>query len=210
MIGWTHHENPGFMAPHYRDVAGLYATLLDAYQRNNFDLVREYTRDAGIGDRETQVFDVHLAAYFLTLDAPGRNYHGAFLLTLCPPGRERDLLPLLHDRDLAVLTGALLARRNCQWSLEALTEAAREHALDATRSYNLLGAITTLDAPGTEEALLRLARGYPVTLSAAYLADALERRGFVQERPRNVQNRCDHARIKGNAEPGGWLILPWQ
>lgn len=210
MIGWTHHEAPCFIAPHYRDMTGLYLALLEAYQQGAFDLVQAFTGDAEIGERETQVFEAHLAAYAPTLDAPLRQYHGALLLTLCPPGREGDLLPLLHDRELAVLTSALLARRNCQWALKALTDAVREHALETTLSYNLLGAITTLDAPGTDEALLGLARGYPVTLSAAYLADALERRGFVQERPRNAQNRFDHARIKVDAEPGGWLLLPWQ
>lgn len=83
-----------------------------------------------------------------TLNDLVRDDHGAFLLTLCPPGRERDLLPLLHHRDLMALTGVLLllARRNGQWALDALTDAIREHALDSTLSSALISAIIPLDA----------------------------------------------------------------
>lgn len=208
MIGWSHHEDPTFIEPHYRDVASLYAALLEAYQQHSFDLARDYLSDIS-GDREAQVFAEHLAAFDLTLDEPLRKYHGAFLLSLCPVGREAELLPLLHDQELALLAGNLLASRGCHWALEALIAAVREHSQDLTVSSNLLQAITKLDAPGTDDALIALARGYPVTLSASSLATALERRGFPQQRPRNAQNQYDHSLVKLDSEPGGWLVLRW-
>lgn len=76
MIGWTNHEEPCFIAPHYRTMAGLYASLVSAYNRNGFELEREYTGDSGIGEREGRVFDAHLAAYDPALDASVRDYHG--------------------------------------------------------------------------------------------------------------------------------------
>ncbi|OOV13847.1 hypothetical protein BXU09_03190 [Deinococcus sp. LM3] len=209
MIGWTNHEEPYFIAPHYRDMAGLYAALVSAYNRNGFELKREYTGDSLIGEREERVFDAHLAAYDPALDAPLREYHGAFLLTLCPLGREQELLPLLRDDGLAVFTSRLLVRRKCHWALPALTDAVREHASNSSISFNLLNAITDLDAPNTGEALVNLARDYPVTLSAHYLAEALQRCGFRVERPQNAQGRFVQARISVETEPDGWLVLAW-
>ncbi|MFN4251224.1 SMI1/KNR4 family protein [Deinococcus sp.] len=209
LIGRINHDWPYFIEPHYRDVNGLYAALLDAYRRDDFDLMRDYTGDSGMGQRERQVFDAHLAAYDPALDAPLREYHGAFLLTLCPLGRERELLHLLHDDRLTVLTGNLLSRRKCQWALPALTDAVREHAPNSSIAFNLLNAITDLDAPNTGEALVKLARDFPVTLSAHYLAEALQRCGFRVERPQNAQGRFVQARISVETEPDGWLVLAW-
>ncbi|GAA0515055.1 hypothetical protein GCM10008937_23490 [Deinococcus depolymerans] len=205
LIGRINHDWPYFIEPHYRDANGLYAALLDAYRRDDFDLMRDYTGDSGMGQQERQVFDAHLATYNPALDAPIREYHGAFLLTLCPLGREQELLPLLRDDGLAVFTSRLLVRRKCHWALPALTDAAREHAPNSSIVFNLLNAITDLDAPNTGEALVKLARDFPVTLSVHYLIEALQRHGFRVERPQNAQQ----ARIRVETEPDGWLVLAW-
>lgn len=209
MIGEANHEEPFKFPPRYRNLTSLYAALLGSYKRDATDLAGDYPDEVS-GEREQAVFEEHLAAYRPTLSEPLRQYHGTFLLTLCPPGREGDVLPLLLEPELAVEAGRLLTRRRCAWALEALVSAVRVQASDITVAYNLLQAITDLGAPGTDEALIALARDFPATLSASYLADALERRGFTQERVQNAEGLFVGARVALLREPGGWLNLPWE
>jgi len=210
MIGESNHEIPFEVAPRYRDLTSLYAALLDGYQRDATKLPQDYPDDKANGEREQSVFNEHLAAYHPTLSEPLRQYHGTFLLTFCPLGREEDLLPLLHERELAANVGRLLTQRRCTWALEALTAAVRLHASNLTVTSDLLQAVTDIDAQGTDEALIALARNFPATRWAFCLADALERRGFTHEGMQNAAGLLVGVRVAVPAEPGGWLNLPWE
>lgn len=177
MIGSLSADDLTYAPPHYRDLGGLYAALLDAFGRDDFDLTRDYDGHRGIGPREATVFDEHLHAYCHAVDNAAREFHAAFVLILCPPGREADLYPLLHDPDVAGPVARLLTGREAPGARDALISAVRGYAHNADLTAQLLDALTTVQAPGTPDALLAVARSYPVTYAARYVADALDRCG---------------------------------
>ena len=67
-----------------------------------------------------------------------------------------------------------------------------------------------MNEPRTHDALLALARSYPATFTAAYVADALERCGFTREDVRNEQGLKVGSRVAVPEELGGGLTLSWK
>ncbi|PYE51021.1 hypothetical protein [Deinococcus yavapaiensis] len=59
------------------------------------------------------------------------------------------------------------------------------------------------------DALLALARSYPATFTAAYVADALERCGFTRDDVRNEQSSIVGSRVAMPEEPRARLTLSW-
>ncbi len=206
MVADLDHERPYNLEPRYRNMESLYAALLEGYLQDDEAVPQDYRSLNTPTAQELAVYEDHLRAYSETENGPMREMHAAFLLMLCPVDRERDWLPLLHQRELVIDTARALSERGCGWALEALIETVRRFPDDSTLGLNVLETIAQLDAPETDAALIRLAQGFPATMTALYVARALERRGYAHERIRGEGKAFVASRV---AVPGGWIDLPW-
>ncbi|UQN07867.1 SMI1/KNR4 family protein [Deinococcus sp. QL22] len=206
MVADLDHERPFKLAPLYRNMESLYAALLEGYLQDDEGLPQDYPLTGVPTAEELAVYEDHLQAYGQTDHEPTREMHAAFLLMLCPAGREQDWLPLLHHREMVIDTARALGERGCVWALGALIETVRGFPAETTLCNNVLEVIAQLDAPETDAALIELATGFPANMTALYVARALERRGYSHERILGEGQAFVASRV---AVPGGWIDLPW-